>query len=333
MKDFEELTNPGRARRLRRLALNALEDYDLPIRQFRLITNDFNGIFRLDTAAGEKYIVRVSLPGERDLVEIQSEMAWLAAIRRDTDLAVPEPVPTRSGPLVTTATAPGVPEARHVVVFSWLPGPDLVERLSEANMYKLGHLTARLHDHADQFQPPDGFWLKTYDKTFPFNEELVLFDERENIPLTPASQAVFREAVSRVDQVIESLNRDPGELRVIHADLHQWNVKVDRGQLSVLDFDDCMVGYPVQDIAVSMYYFQDLEAYPAYRQAFQDGYCSIRAWPAAAPEILETLIAGRGLVLANYIITDPNPDYRAMAADYLNRMEIRLRGWLEGKTW
>jgi Ser/Thr protein kinase RdoA (MazF antagonist) len=333
MKDFEELTNRGRAWRLRRLALNALADYDLLIRQFRLITNDFNGIFRLDSAAGEKYIVRVSLPEERELVEIQSEMAWLAAIRQDTDLAVPEPMPTRSGALVTTATAPGVPEARHVVVFSWLSGPDLAEWLSEANMYKLGLLTARLHDHADQFQPPDGFWLKTYDKTFPFNEELVLFEEGENNPLTPASQAVFWEATSRVDRVIESLNRDPGGLRVIHADLHQWNVKVYQGRLSALDFDDCMWGYPVQDIAISLYYFQDLEAYPAYRQAFEEGYCSLRPWPVDDPETLETLIAGRGLVLANYIITDPNPDYRAMATDYLNRMETRLRRWLDGKTW
>ena len=107
MKDFEELTNRGRARRLRRLALSALADYDLPIARFRLVTNSFNGIFRLDTAMGEKYIVRVCLPEERFLVEIQSEMAWLAALRRDTDLAVPEPVPTRTGALVTTATAPG----------------------------------------------------------------------------------------------------------------------------------------------------------------------------------------------------------------------------------
>ncbi len=328
MKDFDGLTNRGRARRLRQLALNALADYDLPVVRFRLITNSFNGIFRLDTATGEKFILRVCLPDERRLAEIQSEMAWLAALRRDTDLAVPEPVLTRSGALVTTAAAPGVPEPRHVVVFSWLPGPNLAERLSEANLYKLGRLTAQLHDQADHFQPPAGFWLKTYDKTFPFNEEVMLLKETENKLMSPDRQAVFRAAVAQLDRMLETLNRDPGELRVLHADLHQGNVKVYRGELSVLDFDDCMWGYPVQDIAISMYYFQDLEAYPAYRRAFQEGYCSRRAWPVADPEILEALIAGRGLVLANYILMDPNPDYRAMAAYYIDWTERQLRQWL-----
>ena len=330
MKDFEELTTRGRARRLRRLALNALADYELSRARFRLVTNSFNGIFRLDTDEGEKYIVRVCLPEERLLVEIQSEMAWLAALRRDTDLQVPKPVPTRTGALVTTAVAPGVPEPRHVVVFSWLPGPDLAERLSETNLYKLGRLTARLHDHADGFHPPDGFWLKTYDTTFPFNEEVVLFDERADGLMPPARRAVFKEAVERVDRVIAGLNRDPAGLRVLHADLHQENVKVYRGQLSVLDFDDCMWGYPVQDIAISMYYFQGYEAYPAYRRAFQEGYCSRRPWPVEDPEILEALIGGRGLVLANYILMDPNPDFRAMAPGFLARTEDRLRQWLEG---
>jgi hypothetical protein len=48
----------------------------------------------------------------------------------------------------------------------------------------------------------------------------------------------------------------------------------------------------------------------------------------ADPEILEALIAGRGLVLANYILMDPNPDYRAMAAYYIDRTERQLRQWL-----
>ena len=75
MKDFYELTNRGRALRLRKMALQALERYDLELRRVRLLTNDMNGIFRVDTADGQKCIVRVTMPeGGHALEEIRSEM-------------------------------------------------------------------------------------------------------------------------------------------------------------------------------------------------------------------------------------------------------------------
>ena len=62
MKSFSTLTVLGQARRLRTLALNALQSYDLDVARLRLVTNEFNGIFRVDTTDGQKFILRVTLP-------------------------------------------------------------------------------------------------------------------------------------------------------------------------------------------------------------------------------------------------------------------------------
>ena len=70
---------------------------------------------------------------------------WLAALRHDTGLGVPKPLTTRHGALVTTVEMSGVPEARHCIVFSWVPGADLADRLWAENVYKLGELAALLH--------------------------------------------------------------------------------------------------------------------------------------------------------------------------------------------
>ncbi len=122
MRDFYELTCRGRAKRLRDVALAALERYDLNVTRVRLVTNDFNGIFRLDTHDGQKSILRVCLPeGGHSLAEIRSEMMWLAALRRDTELGVPKPLATAEGELVTTLE---------------VPGPDLADRLTPENVYK-----------------------------------------------------------------------------------------------------------------------------------------------------------------------------------------------------
>lgn len=58
-KSWRELTRRGQALRLRRLALKALEQYDLQVARLRLITNNF-GIFRIDTSTGAKHILRVT---------------------------------------------------------------------------------------------------------------------------------------------------------------------------------------------------------------------------------------------------------------------------------
>ena len=48
--------------RLRRLVDEALVEYAIEPVRVRLLTNDFNGIFRVDTADGDRVVVRVVLP-------------------------------------------------------------------------------------------------------------------------------------------------------------------------------------------------------------------------------------------------------------------------------
>ncbi len=48
-----------------------------------------NHLFRCDTAAGERLVVRVCLPGGRSDGELDAELTWLAALARDTGLTVP----------------------------------------------------------------------------------------------------------------------------------------------------------------------------------------------------------------------------------------------------
>jgi Ser/Thr protein kinase RdoA (MazF antagonist) len=330
MKPFHALTNRGQAGRLRGLALVALQQYDLPVRRVRLITNDQNGIFRVDTTCGERYMLRVSLPGAggHSLAEIRSEMAWLQALGRDTDLGVPGPVPARSGALVTTALAPGVPEPRHCAVFGWVPGPDLADRLSVENVEKLGELSARLHDHAGTFVPPAGFSIPTATSVFPFGDPVVLFEPEYRHLFPPDRRRVFEVAIERIQGAIDSLYAGGPGPRVLHYDLHQWNVKVLRGKLQPIDFEDLMWGYPAQDLAVTLYYFQHLENGPALRAALRRGYARHREWPERYEGEIDTYVMGRGMDLVNFILQDANPDYRARVPWFVERAEGRLRAWM-----
>ena len=50
------------AEALRRVAEAALLAYDLDVTSVSLITNDWNGVFRVDLRDGDRRVVRVSLP-------------------------------------------------------------------------------------------------------------------------------------------------------------------------------------------------------------------------------------------------------------------------------
>ena len=51
-KPFEDLTYLGQVRRLRKLALSALDAYDIDVAQCKLIFHGENTTYRIDTADG-----------------------------------------------------------------------------------------------------------------------------------------------------------------------------------------------------------------------------------------------------------------------------------------
>jgi Ser/Thr protein kinase RdoA (MazF antagonist) len=332
MKDFYQLTYRGRALRLRRMAMVALQHYDLDVKRVRLLSNDLNGIFRVDLKSGKKLVLRVCLPepdSGHSLPEIRSEMMWLDALSRDTDLGVPTPLANHDGALVTTVEAEGVPQARHCVVFGWIPGPDLADRLTLENVEKLGALSAQLHAHAATFSPPPEFSIKTADSVFPFGDEAVLFDEAYRDLMPPQRRELFRRAAKRAEAALGALYADRRGLRVLHYDLHHWNVKVFRGRLYALDFEDLMWGFPVQGIAITFYYWQDYPQFGELREAFRRGYTQHAGWPEHVPGEIDTFIAARGLDLANFVLGDPSPEWRQNAPAFLERTESRLQALLE----
>jgi Ser/Thr protein kinase RdoA (MazF antagonist) len=318
------------------MALIALRRYDLDLKSIRLLTNETNGIFRVDTMKGEKFVLRITDPlGAHSIEEVRSEMSWLKALRQDTDLAVPEPVTTRKGEMVITIEVEHVPEPRHCALFHWSPGVDLADQLNKENMYKLGSFTALLHDHANSFIPPAGFHVRKLDKVFPYSdpnfthvEPIVLFSDEHRNLFPDDRLAVYHQAARYVQEALDKLYENEHGLRVTHNDLHQWNVKVYRGKLFVLDFEDLAWGYPVQDIATAFFYLQRHKERETLTQAYKKGYTSHNPWPETYPGQLDAFIAGRGIMLTNYLLCSKNPEDQEYAPDYVALTEERLIGFL-----
>ncbi len=299
MTTFAKLSRSGQARALRRAAQAAIARYELEVRRIRRIALESNATFRVETSTGECFALRVGVPGPiaHSIAEIRSEIAWLESLRDAPDVDVVVPVPNRTGDDVTVVDLAGLAEPLPCVLFEWIDGPLLDRRLTARNVERVGALAASLHRRGTRFRPPPGFAAVRYDRPFPFDEPVVLFDDQSLVP--PARRAVYRAALARVEAAIARLTDSGAPMRVLHGDLHSWNVKVTGGRVVAFDFEDLMWGWPVQDIATTLYYWSGRDDFQLLRSAFRQGYETVAPWPDATGDEVDTFIIGRSLVIAN----------------------------------
>ena len=312
-------------RRLRQMAQEALKAYDLNVKQLRLITNGWNCIFRLDTQDGQKYVLRITYPGLYTAEEVHSEMIFLAALQRDTAFAMSEPLRTESGDLMTTVQVPGIPEPRHCVIFSWVPGKDLAEEMTPENYAKLGYLTAQLHEFSTTFTPPPNFTITTANTIFNPKDKPVLLNDEHRHLMTDEERKIYQNAVDRVEEAVGKLFANKSGLRVLHYDLHAWNIKLYRGQITPIDFEDLTWGYPVQDIGLTFYYLIDRPDYQALCDGYKTGYSKHSPWPEAYPGEVEIFAIRRALDLVNFVVGSDDPEEQAEAPEFVKLIAGRIQ--------
>lgn len=302
MTEFYNLSSGGQARRLRQMAIAAMNHYPLKVADFRALSygDGGNAVFRVDSSDGRRYILRLSRPiaGLDMRKQVRSEMMWLSALRRDTDLGVPKPVPTRSSELSITVFADGVPEERECAVTTWVPGRIPGLRLSAKTMLRHGELSACLHNHASMFRPLGNFGLNILDKVFAYGKPSCVFEDSRTMP--PSRRRVFEAVIALVQDALDRLFADRSGLCVIHNDLQRWNIKVTHEKIYAFDFEWAVWGYPVQDIATTFFYVQRRHDYGTLRDSFVRGYERYRGWPEQYPGQIDVLVASRFFFLLSW---------------------------------
>jgi Ser/Thr protein kinase RdoA (MazF antagonist) len=302
-RDFAALTRRGQVARLRSLGQTALAAYGLHEASLALLRHEHNTTFRV-AARGGPYVLRISRPGVHTPQTIASELAWLGALRRDTELGVPEPVQARDGALVVTAGDASVPELRLCVLLRWLGGRFVDRRLGPAHLLGVGLLAARLQEHVRTWTPPPGFIRPRVD---------TLTDEGKVASLRqPVAGGIPAERDGeRACELVETLmsSRDAARLAealdfvrsttrrltsiLVHGDLHYENVLFRGGSAGAIDFDDCGWGSPLYDLTVILSELEDRARYVELRDGLLEGYAQVRPLPDDYETQLDALLVLR----------------------------------------
>lgn len=331
MQRFEDLPRSTQIRRMRRLAHTALTAYGLEQARLTPLQHFLNTTFRIDIPyQGQRYALRIARAGYQDAATIRSELLWLQAIRRETDLVVPEPLPDRDGLLLTTVEVPGVLEPRHCVLFRWVDGRFHHARLCPADLERVGMLMAKLHLHVQRFTLPQDFTRKRWDLEGLQGGAPGIEPGLSMRHLSPEECSVLDKVAERVGQTMHALGDGPEVFGLIHADMHQGNYLFYRGNVHVIDFDTSGWGYFVYDMAVT---FSTLLNHPdllALRTAFLQGYRQVRPLAGEQEACIDTFVAARIFGHTQWLaahIGEPAFGDRA-AVKVAQQLKI-LRDWLK----
>jgi Ser/Thr protein kinase RdoA (MazF antagonist) len=272
---------------LRQLAQAALDQQGIAVRRLRWMGEHSNHLFCADTADGDRLVVRVCLPGGRSDAELDAELAWLAALTRDTDLTVPV------ARFSTRLATPDLPGGGRCIGFGWVNGRRCERRPSRRLTADLGRVLAILHAHGRRFRLPAGCTRPTLD-IGRLTWEATLLARR---PIDPATRRLLARVTDRVQAILADLGTGPQAFGLIHGDLHLGNVLDDHGQARPLDFDDACFGHYAMDLAITV----DSLPEPLW-PVLLDSYQTIQPLPDGYQEHQATLLAGRRLFLATFLL-------------------------------
>ena len=320
-RTYAGLSHRGQLAVLRPTAVAALSRFAVDAVSFRVINHGYNTTYRVDTADGDRFALRLNTNSRRDPQVIAAEVAWTAAIAADTGVWVATATPTRDGEPVALVDCPPLGRQVAAVLFGWLPGRDLWGRADADQVRAVGAAMAMLHEHGRTWRPPAQARLDRLDD--PMLGQFVP-DYRDDPRIDSAAADLLDEVYRRCQQALDGLF-ERGPVQPIHADLHLGNVKGYRGRVSVFDFDDCGFGVPVQDVAISAYYLR----LAGLDQPLLEGYATVASPPSCPPEDLEALIAGRNLAMLTHALQTSTAEIRAMLDAYIPNSLLKLRSYLD----
>ena len=254
----------------------------------RLLRNRENAVYAMRLPGGGRAALRLHRPGYQSALAIRSELWWCGALA-GAGLAVPAPLSAICGDLLVQLAG-----GRLASAIAWVEGaplglagqpltdsvPDQVRRHRA-----LGELVAQVHSATDALTLPADFTRPHWDLDGLTGEHPFWGRFWEHPALTPFEAKLMREARDFTRARLVAHLANGGDSGLIHADVLRENVLVNDSSLSLIDFDDCGIGFRLYDLGTVL--SQDLgePGFAALEAALIEGYGSLRPVDAVMVQV------------------------------------------------
>ncbi len=233
--------------------------------KIELLDDVANFVYQFQSDARWK-ILRITHCSHRSEEQIVAELDWVNYL---FNLGIPVARPYLSINNRFTEVFPVQDSYFTAVVFNFAPG-QLIESADPAQwnstlFYEIGNLMGQMHLAA-----------KTYDPSYlsqkrpEWYEDDLIQKARQFLP--PDQQ----EAADELEEILAQFHQLPtstDDYGLIHNDLNPTNFHLDRGQITLFDFDDCAYNWFINDIAVVMPLYSNMFNQPDWKNRLDEFIC------------------------------------------------------------
>jgi Ser/Thr protein kinase RdoA (MazF antagonist) len=193
---------------------------------------------------GAEYILRIGHSLRRSIPMIQGEVNWINYLS-DGGVPAARAILSENNRLVELvddgqgehflATAFVRARGGHPKRADWTP-----------RFYEVyGAMMGRMHALSKRYEPDPSTWRPQWDDPIMLEVEQFL----------PPSEAITVDKYRALIAHLRALSKDADSYGLIHQDAHTGNLFVDEtGNITLFDFDDCVYGWFIYDIAMALFY-------------------------------------------------------------------------------
>lgn len=264
----------------------------------QLINLSENATFRV-TEGDRTAILRVHREGYHSTVAVESELAWIDALRHDVGVPTPVPIPALDGGRVVHPRHAG--RTRNAVLFESLPGSEPAAEDFSVRFELLGQVTARMHEHTCRWQPPSWFSRFAWDWDCTLGSTPRWGRWQDGLGVGSAEVDVLGRAADLLERRLKAFGTGPDRFGLVHADLRPANLLLDGDRVAVIDFDDCGYGWHLYDLGTAVSFIEDDPRVAAWCDSWVTGYRKVRDLSVAHEQEIPSFVWLRRLMLVAWI--------------------------------
>src|ERR1039457_4209604 len=252
-----------------------------------------------DRVTGRTAVLRVHRTGYHPPGAIESELAWLQALRRDEGLLTPA-VRRAAGGGQGVDVEIG-PMTRRAVFFEGLPGTEPPQDRLAERFQLLGEICARMHRHSRSWRRPPGFVRFAWDFDCCVGDTPRWGRWQDGIGVGSEELAILTRTAALIRERLRRYGTGPERFGLIHADVRLANLLVSGDDIQVIDFDDSGFGWFMFDLATAVSFIEHDPQVPELCAAWMRGYRRVMPLPAADEAEIPTFILLRRLQLVAWV--------------------------------
>jgi Ser/Thr protein kinase RdoA (MazF antagonist) len=314
------------------IALAALNQYPVIQEEIRFLGNSGNVTFCVK-ASDETFLLRIhqALLGSQDDIWLQpdvieSELKWLAALRRDTSIVVQEPMQNLEGKLVTQVLL-DTQDAYNCSLLRWIDGCVSNAERTPQQAHNLGALIAQLHCHSREWKLPQNFVRPVFDENR-FRTALSAFYPAVTMGLIESAHyQMLTNCAENIIAAMKTLGTTPDVWGLIHADLHDGNYLFNNEEIRPIDFSRCGFGHYLYDIGESIQYLM-----PIVRNSFFEGYQTICQLPESYLQVVEGFFIAATIYNYSFHLNN-SEEHQLISEDVQHISKTLLPKYLEGESF